>query len=370
MLKHSKKLREFLLRQSDDVVKGMIERKTFPSYSDDFYSQMKKADMIRVTKELYCLEPRIFYRLKDIQEKSLLGFLDLLLNSEERENVLTIIEGIVELTPKQRQEFAGMLQNTKMQNIVESIKLVEDRYRVIEILRTLIYDLTAFTNERDHIQEIIENHYWLFGEQYNLVSADKRMQVALERYRHILDGTHETNLALLGNDEANRRMDIFLAGARKTIDSADNILDENLIIELKKPSVKLDKVVYRQIEDYMEYIRRQPEFNSQYRIWKFIAVCATVDDFILERYKAFENRNKKCLVLQVENYEVYAMTWDDVFKSFDIRHSFILDKLKYNRDSLAQKIKEQTKEHNRDLSNEITLAAVGDNSIELASPRS
>ena len=55
------------------------------------------------------------------------------------------------------------------------------------------------------------------------------------------------------------------------------------------------------------------------------------------------------------------MTWDDVFKSFDIRHSFILDKLKYNRDSLAQKIKEQTKEHNRDLSNEITLAAVGDN---------
>lgn len=67
------------------------------------------------------------------------------------------------------------------------------------------------------------------------------------------------------------------------------------------------------------------------------------------------------MVLQVENYEVYAMTWDDVFKSFDIRHSFILDKLKYNRDSLAQKIKEQTKEHNRDLSNEITLAAVGDN---------
>ncbi len=30
------------------------------------------------------------------------------------------------------------------------------------MLKTLVYDLVKFTNERDHIQKIIEQNYWLF----------------------------------------------------------------------------------------------------------------------------------------------------------------------------------------------------------------
>ena len=48
---------------------------------------MRKNDLKRVTKEIFKLEPLIFHKLKQIQEKSLLGFLNLLLSSEERENV-------------------------------------------------------------------------------------------------------------------------------------------------------------------------------------------------------------------------------------------------------------------------------------------
>lgn len=66
--------------------------------------------MISVTKELYQLESRIFYKLKPIQEKSLLGFLNLLLDSTERENILEFISQIVDLTPKQREDFADVLK--------------------------------------------------------------------------------------------------------------------------------------------------------------------------------------------------------------------------------------------------------------------
>ena len=35
---------------------------------------------------------------------------------------------------------------------------------------------------------------------------------------------------------------------------------------------------------------------------------------------------------------VYALTWDDVFQSFDLRHAFLLDKLKMDKEAIAAEI--------------------------------
>lgn len=37
-------------------------------------------------------------------------------------------------------------------------------------------------------------------------------------------------------------------------------------------------------------------------------------------------------------HEVYALTWDDVFQSFDLRHAFLLDKLKMDKEAIAAEI--------------------------------
>ena len=96
-----------------------------------------------------------------------------------------------------------------MENIIDTIKFIEDRYKVIELLKSIVYDLTKFANERDHVQKIVERHFWLFGEQYNLASADQRMQKALEQYRNILYGEEDVTAKLNSDAENERRMDIF-----------------------------------------------------------------------------------------------------------------------------------------------------------------
>lgn len=303
---------------------------------------MRKRDLIQVTKEMYCLAPRIFHNLKDVQEKSLLGLLNLLLNTDERENVLSIVESVVELTPTQREEFAVVLKRTKLGNIVDTIKFIEERYKVIEGLKRIVFDLPNYANERNHVQKIIEQHYWIFGEQYNLVSADQRMQKALESYLYLLYGDDSPDATLLPDQEKMRRMDIFACGARKLEDSTGNEIEENIIVELKAPKIALTKKVLRQVEDYMDFIRRQPKFNSQHRRWKFLAVCSEVDDDVKSRYVAQETYGKKGLVTKIENYEVYALTWDDVFKSFELRHSFLLDKLKVDQEAIATELTEKT----------------------------
>lgn len=334
-----KKISVYLSDKAEEAVEAMItERKTFPEFPKDVYGQMRKNDLKRVTKEIFKLEPLIFHKLKQIQEKSLLGFLNLLLSSEERENVLTIIEQVVELSPQQRSDFSMILKKTSLENIIDTIKFIEDRYKVIELLKSIVYDLTKFANERDHVQKIVERHFWLFGEQYNLASADQRMQKALEQYRNILYGEEDITVELNSDAENERRMDIFLCNTRNIETTFETTLEENIVVELKAPRVLLTKKVLRQIEDYMDYVRRQPQFNSELRKWKFIAVCKEVDGYVKSQYKAFEDKGKVGLVFQVDNCEVYALTWDDIFKSFEIKHKPMLERLKYDRERVANEL--------------------------------
>lgn len=355
-----KKIGNYMSQKADDAVRQMIEeRKTFPEFSDDPYGKMQKQDLEKVTKEIYKIEPKIFYKLKPVQEKSLLGFLNLLLNSRERENVLTIVEQIVELTPEQRQDFSDMLRKTKLENVIDTIKFIQDRYKVIELLKTIVFDMTQYANERDHIQKIVQQHFWLFGEQFHLASADERMKNALEKYINILYGEKDIEAPLDEDAEQERRMDIFMCNARDIEASFGTTLEENIIVELKAPKVILSKKVLRQIEDYMDFVRKQPNFNSEYRRWKFIAVCKEVDEDVKGRYKTFEDKGKIGLVHQIENYEVYALTWDDIFKSFELRHKPLLKRLNYDREKLAEELmKEIENEEGRDKVNALTNIAI------------
>ena len=123
-----------------------------------------------------------------------------------------------------------------------------------------------------------------------------------------------------------------------------HLLDGNRVIVLLPQSLlrSADTLLIRNFGNHfligMDYVRKQPLFNSQYRRWKFIAVCSAVDDDVKARYDSQKSKGKKGLVAEIDNYEVYALTWDDVFQSFDLRHAFLLDKLKMDEEAIAAEI--------------------------------
>ena len=94
----------------------------------------------------------------------------------------------------------------------------------------------------------MEQHYWLFGEQYHLVTADKRMQKVLEEYLYLLYGDKAPNPVLTPDEEELRRMDIFACAARNTEDANGSAIQENLVVELKAPKVVLTKAVLRKLK--------------------------------------------------------------------------------------------------------------------------
>ena len=278
-----------------------------PKFSDDKYGKERKKDLVEAIQGIYSVQPKIFLKLATEQRKTMVGFLNLLLDSNERNNVIEIIAGVVHLTPEERAELANTLRATTLSRINSAISLVKNRMLVVEGLKQLIYDLEQFANERDHIQAIIEENYWLFGEQYNLVSADKPSTTSLLEYTYILDGQAEK-----GNftaDDGRRRPDIFISKSQAIPKySYSTFLEENIIVELKRPSVVIGKEQFRQIEDYRDIILKEPKFQSQRRKWTFIVVGKEVDDFIKGQYKSFSDKNRPLLVQYQENFEIYAMT--------------------------------------------------------------
>ena len=327
-------LKSFLVLQADVKLDEMEKKGNFPKFSDDEYGKLRKKDFETVTRELYCVEPQIFHKLNDTQERSLLGFLNLLLSSEERENVLQIIEQVVNLTPEQRRTFAGVLQRSQLQYIVEAISIIEKRVTVVEELKKIVFDLTTFANERDHVQKIIEQHFWLFGEQYHMLTSDKNMATSLQEYEKITECVDLPNGISMTDKESLQRMDIFLYSQRIQEDRSS----EMLVIELKAPHVKLSLDVFNQIVRYANTIRKEPRFTSNNRVWRFFAVCSEVEDDVKVKYKNFEHLGKKGLADVIGNFELYALSWDDVFQSFEARHDFLLSRLKLDYSQVSAEL--------------------------------
>lgn len=343
-----KKLLSFLKEKEKKYVKESAANKliadyekngVLPTFRDNKYDQERKLDLLNVIKEIYCIQPKIFKGLKKEQQQTCVGFLNLLLDTDERENILSILNGIVTLSTEERVQLSQTLRTTSLSRILRTIKMIRNRFEVVEQLKNLVFDLKKFSTERDHIQIAIEENYWLFGEQFHLVSADDTFEKALSNYLYILDGNEDSQQ--IDSAERNRRPDIFMCRKHKVADSSDfsNMLEENVIVELKRPTVTIGKKQFRQIEDYLDLIKGEERFNSQMRSWKFFVVSNKVDDFIKDQYKSFQDKNKRFLVHIKEQFEIYAMTWDDVFQLFEIKHRFLLDKLDFDKKIIEEEIK-------------------------------
>lgn len=346
-------IKHYTKSQAPLLVDKLEKEGAFPKFKDSKYDLMRKDDLKEVLTEICAVQPKIFVGSIE-NKKSIVGFLNLLLDSDEREGIINIMDSITSLTPEERVELNDVLKKTTLSRIIRTVSSIQNRLKVIEALKKLVYDETMFTNERDHIQKIIENNYWIFGEQYHLVSADVNFEKALENYTYLLDGYDSLEDYTINNTEKKRRPDIFMCRSRSVYSENSTELEENVIVELKAPKVVLNKKIYRQIEDYMSLISKEPQFNSSLRKWKFIMVSSKINDDIESMYKSWEMKGKRFLINSLNNFEIYAMTWDDVFKNFEINHKYILEKLEFNKVLIKDEVDSLSHEEGRNLVNEIT----------------
>ncbi|RJP49361.1 MAG: ATP-binding protein [Anaerolineaceae bacterium] len=326
------KRKPFLKNYTDKLIADFEENEAFPSFGKNEWDQFRKTELEQVIRELYQIEPKIFSTLNTEQKKTFVYLLNLIIDSGERDSLLDILGQIVELDPSEREQLSQLLKTTSLTNIIKTIKLIEDRFSAIANLKELVFNKDLNANEPKHVQKFVENHYWIFGEQYHLVTAaEPKFEEALRRFIYLLRGDIED--VSMNHPDKKKEMDIFMV--RQLREDGMHTMN-NVVVELKHPNVKLGDKQLSQVKKYLSVILSEDEFNGNNMFWEFYLVGNSFDStgYIEREIKNARQHGEKSLVYSVDNYKIYVKTWSEIFTDFELRHNFLLEKLEFERKRL------------------------------------
>jgi len=322
------KRRPFLRNQAEKLVLKYDEEKVFPEFGNNEWDKNRKANLENLVKEIYEVEPAVFMRLNKEQKRIFLELLNLIMDTGENESLLKIIDAVIQLDTKDRDEFAKILEKTRLDQVISTIKLISNRLLMLEALKNIVFNPNLRANERDHLQKFIEKHYWIFGEEYRLVCSEEvKFENALRKYIYILRGVDEKTY--IEHPDKYKEMDLFLTGA-----DFRGGKPHNVVVEIKNPStVKVLKAKHMtQLEEYMDVILKEDCFNDQNEYWTFILIGQDYDDVLGRRV----TDKSTGFVIKGDNYSLYVKKWSEIVNEVERRLKYLLEKLKFERTQLSE----------------------------------
>jgi len=218
--------------------------------------------------------------------------------------------------------------NVRLNHVVATLKMLTDRFEAVELINKLVFNYELNADEVHDLQSAIEAHYWLFGEQYHLVTAaEPNFEEALRRYTYLLHG--DPSPTHIAHPDRRRQMDIF--AVRQLVGTGV----ENLVVELKHPEVTLGEKELAQVKKYLDVIGSEPRFNDPSAVWRFYLVGNDYNRQIEREIESHKLHLDPGLVHSFDNFRVYVKKWSEVFNEFKIRHKFISEKLLAERAALS-----------------------------------
>lgn len=319
-------------------------------YEEPLYYELRNTVI-----SIYSVQPKIFQNLKNNQAKAMVGCIKLLLQTDKRDDIITILEGITKMTEDERHKLAQILETTELANITMTIDMLENRLKTVSALKAMVFDKSLNAYEVVDVQRMVESAFWLFGEQYNIVTeAEPDFQQALEAYLKKIHKSKKTkgfskskvNAEKMKHPDVNKEMDIFAFRQNKESQTI-----ENIVVELKRPNVDLGEVEVSQVKTYMGLIYSEDQFNSPDAQWTFVLVGNKFDKtgYIERELKSNQAWGRKNLIQHVDDqgqhYDIYVRSWSSIFDDFELRHKFLLDKLNLKRKQLTARYKNKQDLH-------------------------
>ena len=327
------KRKPFVVNYAKILVEEYEKNGLFPEFNaKNRWEVIRYEDLKEAVAQLYQVEPRIFSNLNTPQKKTLIGFLSLIINDGDIDDLFRVLDGIIELSSSERELFSKQLATTKMSSIIKTIELISDRYKSVAEFKQLVFDPSLYAGEVPHLQKMMEKNYWLIGEQYQLLTAaEPDFEEALRRFLHVLHGINKKQK--LEHKDKNKEMDLFLIRQDKR-----NNKIENIVLELKHPvNVRLGKKEMDQVYNYFRVIKSEPRFNASNMKWKFYLIGNKFDEtgYIESLIKSLQIHGEPGLAYTSEEYKIYVHTWSEIFNEFELRHDFLNQKLRLERDRLT-----------------------------------
>ena len=319
---------KFLKTSSNDFISKLIKDDIYPTFEDSAVGQYQKEQLDEVVEALYITQPKVFTGLNTDNKKIFIGMLNLIVEKGNKPELFEILKQIVDLTDEERDELANVLRYTSFNRITRTVQLLADRQQTIQVLKEIVFTKDFATYEA-HVQKIVEEHYWIFGEQYNLITAaEPDFEQALQGL--IMKTTGNKNKPKIDHPDKNKEMDIFMIRQDR-----NGMVTENVVVELKRPSVKLGEKEVSQVKKYMRVIKSEPRFNAGTMKWTFFLVGNEYDTskYIEGELESHKASGQPFLIHTADNglTNIYVLKWSEIFDSFSHRYEFLMEKLQFEQ---------------------------------------
>lgn len=245
---------------------------------------------------------------------------------ENPESIQKIIGEVLGLKKDAQDELAELLQRTPLTAIISSARIVANRLDFLIALETLLFekDTKKTLLERDHLHKILEQEAWLFDEEFALAASEERLEEVLQQHIGKL-GLRSDDAPVLLEGGKGGRVDLML---QKVIQPRTGEYDY-LVVELKRPSQKVNSEVLRQIESYAMAVAMDERFKGVPARWSFLTISNDLDEYA-ERKANQRNRPSGLVYDDAElNITVWAKSWAEVINDARARLSFVNQQLSY-----------------------------------------
>ncbi|MEA5009685.1 ATP-binding protein [Clostridium tyrobutyricum] len=353
LLKYRK---NYLKKVSNKYIDVLINKDVYPQFdTTDIIGNYKKQQLDNLVETLYTAQPKIFTSLNDDNKKITLHLLNLIMDNSNKSELFNVLKQVIELDEDEIKELSDILKYTSLNSITKTIKLVEDRIKVVQGLKELVFNKDLFAKEVPHIQDVVENHYWLFGEQYNLITAaEPDFELALMGLIKAQTGKNEK--VSINNKDKNKEMDIYML--RQNVVGK---VTENVVVELKRPTIALGEEQLSQVKRYMRVIKSDDRFNAVGNVkWIYYLVGNHFNSngYMQGEIESHDNLGEQNLVHseQKGNQRIYVLKWSDIFNGFTQKNKYLMDQLKLKQELWLRKHSSANEVVNDIKSNTATLA--------------
>jgi len=324
--------KDFLRDSTNKLITQFEQKDIFPTHNEkNQWEVLKHTHLAETIGELHNLQPNLFSSGSIEQKKIFVRLIDQLLDSSEAETLYQIIGQVLDLDLDEKTELLSVLKSSRLRAVIKTAKLIQDRYRALEQIKRLNWDKSLGAKEVPHIQEFMERHFWIIGEEYSLVVA------AEKDFEQALRALYEKVGLKVGADDIdhvdkNKEMDILLVRQDQYNDKIHNV-----VLELKHPNKKLGKKFVDQVMTYFDVIFSDPRFNASNMEWSYYLIG---NDFSPSGYIEGQLENAKphgipSLIYKAKNHKIFAKRWSELITEVELRHKFLNDRLQVQREQLA-----------------------------------
>ncbi|OGF33558.1 hypothetical protein A2223_02280 [Candidatus Falkowbacteria bacterium RIFOXYA2_FULL_35_8] len=328
----------YLEKQSNVLISQFKEDNIIPNLHDfGIFDEKAYEDLLRT---VYIIAPSLFVGRDKKEQKFMCATIAGLVSVQDNNLIRLILEQLQSLTAEEQADLFDILQRTSLSCVVRTIKEVDSRLQTITDLETLLFKYKKQTLEVKHLQSVLNNNFWIFGEQFRLFRhTEGALKKTLYDYAKEVLEVEDPEIIT----DSKKEVDLFLTRTENINENQQ----KNIIIEIKRPSVKLGKKEYDQIEGYCQKIKSESVCNGGNQYWEFYLIGDDYDVNIADKISSASNYGEKDrgLTFNPNNgkYKIYVRKWSDILQTeWGYKMKYLKEKLeiemKDNSDKLPDDI--------------------------------